>query len=218
MQLCRPREKLLRQGAAALSDIELLAIFLRTGSVGKNVMELAAQMLATFGSLDQVLLANPSVLRRIKGVGDAKITQLHAIAELAQRVNHSKLFQRSYLENPQLVYQYLVGRLAHKDREIFEVIFLDNQHRVISAQTMFLGSIGSVEVHPREIIREALKQNAAALILAHNHPSGVAEPSEADKQITDQINLLCQLLNLRLLDHFVIGKGEFVSFAERGFL
>ncbi|AUX95263.1 RadC family protein [Mixta gaviniae] len=216
--MLKPREKLHKMGASALSDAELLAIFLRTGVSGKPVLALADELLKTFGSLYRLMSAEKSAFRTIKGVGDAKLAQLHAVAELARRFFSAQMMQENALENPQVTQDYLQSVLAHQEREIFMALFLDNQHRVLQAQQMFSGSIASVEVHPREIVRAALKMNAAALILAHNHPSGCAEPSAADRNITQQIRQACQLMNIRLLDHLVIGKGEYVSFAERGWL
>lgn len=213
-----PREKLASKGAEALNDEELLAIFLRTGSCGVSVMALARQMLNKFGSLYDVLSASQEQLADTKGVGVAKITQLHAVAETARRFFATQLARENVMENPQVTRHYLQSVLAHQEREIFMALFLDNQHRVLQAQKMFSGSINSVEVHPREIVREALKLNAAAVILAHNHPSGIAEPSRADREITQRISKACTLLNIRLLDHLVIGHGEFTSFAERGWL
>lgn len=213
-----PREKLQQQGAVALSDEELLAIFLRTGAAGMNVMLLARQMLDQFGSLYRIMTASQQELTGVKGIGAAKLAQLHAIAELGKRFFTAQLAQENVMENPQVTQHYLQSMLAHQERELFMVLFLDNQHRVLQAQQMFAGSINSVEVHPREIVREALKCNAAALILAHNHPSGMAEPSQADREITRKVNQACLLLNIRVLDHLVIGHGEYVSFAERGWL
>lgn len=213
-----PREKLQLLGVETLSDVELLAIFLRTGSAGVNVMVLAQQMLQEFGSLYHLMTASKAAFSGIKGVGDAKLAQLHAIAELAKRFFASQLARENAMENPQVTRHYLQSLLAHQEREIFMALFLDNQHRVLLAQKMFAGSINSVEVHPREIVREALKVNAAALILAHNHPSGMSEPSKADREITHKVSEACGLLNIRLLDHLVIGHGEYVSFAERGWL
>ncbi|MFS2225283.1 DNA repair protein RadC [Pantoea sp. B65] len=217
-QQLMPREKLQQRGAEALTDAELLAIFLRTGSVGQPVMSLASQLLLHFGSLYQVMTADKQAMSAVKGVGDAKLAQLHAVAELGRRFFRAKMAREDVLANPQVTHQYLLGMLAHREREIFMVIFLDNQHRVIAAQEMFAGSINSVEVHPREIIREALKINAAALILAHNHPSGMPEPSAADRDITQQIINAGLLFNIRILDHLVVGHGQYVSFAERGWL
>ena len=213
-----PREKLMLSGAEMLSDAELLAIFLRTGTCGMSVMLLAQQMLNHFGSLYRIMTANQDELAQIKGVGNAKMAQLYAIAELGRRFFASQLARENVMENPQITLQYLQSVLAHQEREVFMALFLDNQHRVLQAQKMFSGTIASVEVHPREIVREALKLNAAAVILAHNHPSGMAEPSRADRDITGKVARACALLNIRLLDHLVIGHGEFTSFAERGWL
>lgn len=213
-----PREKLALKGAESLSDAELLAIFLRTGSQGTNVMLLAQLMLNEFGSLYRIMTANHEALGKIKGLGSAKITQLHAVAELGRRFFASQLARENVMENPLVTRHYLQSVLAHQEREVFMALFLDNQHRVLQAQKMFSGTIASVEVHPREIVREALKLNAAAVILAHNHPSGIAEPSRADRDITGKIGQACALLNIRLLDHLVIGRGEYTSFAERGWL
>ncbi|PNK92980.1 JAB domain-containing protein [Serratia odorifera] len=213
-----PREKLLRDGAAALSDVELLAIFLRTGLPGVHVMQRAEQMLLQFGSLHQLIAADYAQFCSQKGVGDATYSQLQAISELAFRCFACQLAQENALLNPKVTRHYLQSLLAHREREVFLVLFLDNQHRVIRHQEMFTGTISSVVVHPREIVREALKANAAAIILAHNHPSGKAEPSHADRLITEQVANACQLLEIRVLDHLVIGRGECVSFAERGWL
>jgi len=191
MKSMAPREKLKQQGAQALSDVELLALFLRTGTPGQNVMALAQQIVQEFGSLYHIMTASKAAFSGIKGVGDAKLAQLHAIAELAKRFFASQLARESAMENPQVTRHYLQSLLARQEREIFMVLFLDNQHRVLVAQKMFSGSINSVEVHPREIVREALKVNAAALILAHNHPSGMAEPSRADRDVTRKVSEAC---------------------------
>ncbi|WP_072137331.1 RadC family protein [Pantoea ananatis] len=213
-----PREKLKRLGADALSDAELLAIFLRTGSRGVPVMKLAQQMLQELGSLYNIVNASAEDFKGIKGAGEIKLIQLRAVAELAKRFFASQLTRENTLDSPLATRQYLQTLLAEQEREIFIVMFLDNQHRVITARQMFSGSINSVEVHPREIVREALKINAAALIIAHNHPSGRAEPSQADRDITVKICEACRLVNIRVLDHLVIGRGESVSFTERGWL
>lgn len=213
-----PREKLWQEGVASLNDAELLAIFLRTGCVGVNVTELAEKILVHFGSLYQVLTASQQQYKLIKGVGKAKLAQLHAVAELGRRFFYAELKSAHLMDHPQAVYQFLCSQLAHETREIFMVLFLDNQHRLITAERMFMGSLTSVEVHPREIVKEALKLNAAALIMAHNHPSGCAKPSQADKQITRRIQAACDLFSIRLLDHVVIGRGQWVSLAERGLI
>ncbi|MDY4379315.1 DNA repair protein RadC [Pectobacterium brasiliense] len=213
-----PREKLVRLGAESLTDVELLAIFLRTGLPGVHVMQLAEDLLAQFGSLYQLMAADQSAFHHARGVGISKYTQLKAIAELSRRLFFSRLAKEDAMLNPEATGQYLQLLLSRREREVFLVLFLDNQHHVIRHQEMFVGTINSVEVHPREIVREALKANAAALILAHNHPSGKAEPSQADRAITEQIVKACLLMEIRVLDHLVIGHGEYVSFAERGWI
>ncbi|GKW04591.1 RadC family protein [Pectobacterium carotovorum] len=213
-----PREKLVRLGAESLTDAELLAIFLRTGLPGVHVMQLAEGLLAHFGSLYQLMMADQSAFQNAKGVGISKYTQIKAISELSRRLFFSRLAKEDAMLNPEATGQYLQFLLSRREREVFLVLFLDNQHHVIRHQEMFVGTINSVEVHPREIVREALKVNAAALILAHNHPSGKAEPSQADRAITEQIVKACLLLEIRVLDHLVIGQGEYVSFAERGWI
>lgn len=197
-----PREKLIVSGAEALTDVELLAIFLRTGLPGVHVMALSEQQ--TFCA--------------VKGMGVVKFVQFQVVAELARRLYATRLVKEKAMLNPDLTLRYLQSALAHQAREIFTVLFLDNQYRMIRHQEMFAGTIASVEVHPREIVREALKANAAALILAHNHPSGDAEPSSADRMITTHIIQACALMDIRVLDHLVIGRGEYVSFAERGWI
>ncbi|MCA6942185.1 RadC family protein [Pectobacterium polaris] len=213
-----PREKLVRLGAESLTDVELLAIFLRTGLPGVHVMQLAEDLLAHFGSLYQLMAADQAAFHHARGVGISKYTQLKAIAELSRRLFFSRLAKEDAMLNPEATGQYLQLLLSRREREVFLVLFLDNQHHVIRHQEMFVGTINSVEVHPREIVREALKANAAALILAHNHPSGKAEPSQADRAITEQIVKACLLMEIRVLDHLVIGHGEYVSFAERGWI
>lgn len=213
-----PREKLLLRGAASLTDTELLAIFLRTGLPGLHVMQLAARLLEHFGSLHRLMGADEAAFQAIKGVGTAKFVQFQAIAELARRAFSSRLRHEKVMLSPEMTTEFLQGVLAYREREVFVVIFLDNQHYVLHHSEMFSGGLVSVEIYPREIVREALKLNAAAIILAHNHPSGKAEPSEADKQVTQQIIDACELLDIRVLDHLVIGRGDYVSFAERGWL
>jgi len=214
----KPREKLLTRGAATLSNSELLAIFLRTGGSGMPVLEFAHYLLSHFGSLQAVMSASQSQYATIKGIGQSKLSQIYAIAELGKRFYREQLFCQESISDPSEAYYYLVSQLTHLEREVFQVIFLDNRHRVLDAQTMFQGTINSVEVHPREVVKEALRHNAAAIILAHNHPSGVAKPSEADKKITQQIQKASRLFDISVLDHFVIGRGEFFSFAQHGWL
>lgn len=213
-----PREKLMRYGAGSLTDIELLALFLRTGSHGTSVMMLASQLLHHFGSLHQLLSADYPRFKNIKGIGSAKFTQLNAISELARRFYSSQVIEEAPLVNPLMVRDFLSSQLCGEEREIFMAIFLDNQHRVIHHQRMFMGTFDRVEIHPREIVREAIKVNAAAIILAHNHPSGHAEPSKADRMVTKRIVDSCKFMDIRVLDHLVIGRGSCVSFAERGLI
>ena len=213
-----PREKMLRDGIETLSDVELLALFLRTGTRTQDVLTFSHSLLQRFGSLYGLLSAEIEQFADIDGIGIAKYAQLKGIAELARRYFSLRMREEPSLVTPLMTREFLQSQLTGEKREIFMVIFLDNQHRVLQAQKMFSGSIASVEVHPREIVREALKLNAAAVILAHNHPSGIAEPSRADRDITGKVGQACALLNIRLLDHLVIGHGEYTSFAERGWL
>lgn len=213
-----PREKLLKFGAQSLADHELLAIFLRTGIKDIPVLTLSQMLLNDFGSLYHMINASHQVFCQKKGLGTTKYTQLQAVIELSKRYLKFKMTENNVLTSPTLTHHYLASQLANKDREVFLVIFLDNQNHVICSEEMFVGTYNCVEVHPREIVRKALKCNAAAIILAHNHPSGVAEPSQADRKVTQQIEEACNLLDIRILDHFVIGKGEYVSFAERGWI
>lgn len=214
----RPREKLLSLGPAALSDAELLAIFLRTGCVGKSAVDLARELLQEFGGLRPLLEASQTEFCRGPGLGNAKYAQLQAVLEMARRHLSASLQTGNALTSPDLVRQYLSARLRHHQREVFAVLFLDNQHRLITYAELFHDTIDSASVYPREVVKEALARNAAAIILAHNHPSGVAEPSQADRRITERIQAALELVDIRVLDHMVVGDSEVVSFAERGFL
>ena len=213
-----PREKMLSFGITSLTDTELLALFLRTGTAGKSVFILAQELLQHFGSLHGLLNADLDEFRYVEGIGLAKFAQLKGIAELARRYHSVRVLGDNPLLSPEMTKDFLQSQLSDAEREIFMVIFLDNQHRVVKHSRMFSGTLRHVEVHPREIVREAIKVNAAAVILAHNHPSGCAEPSKADKDITDRIIKCCQFMDIRVLDHFIIGRGEYVSFAERGWI
>lgn len=213
-----PREKLLKFGAQSLSDYELLAIFLRTGIKGTPVLNLSQELLCEFGSLYQMMNASHMTFCKKKGLGTTKYTQLQAVLELSKRYLKFKMTESSILTSPNLTHHYLASQFVNKDREVFLVIFLNNQNQVICNEEMFLGTYNCVEVHPREIVRKALSCNASAIILAHNHPSGFSEPSQADRDVTEQIEAACNLVDIRILDHFIIGKGEYVSFAERGWL
>lgn len=213
-----PREKLLQFGVEALSDAELLALFLRTGTRNLPVLTLSQKLLNEFGSFYHLINASHDEFCKKEGLGTAKYTQLKAVVELSHRYLKVKMTKENYLTSPTLTHHYLANHLMDKDREIFMVIFLDNQNHVINSEEMFVGTYNSVEVHPREVARKALQYNAAALILAHNHPSGLAEPSQADRALTKKIEQVCELIDVRVIDHLVIGKGEYVSFAERGWI
>lgn len=214
----RPREKLLNQGAAALSDAELLAIFLRTGLPGRSAVDLARDLLQGFGSLRALLQADLAGFCQHAGLGPAKYAQLQAVMEMARRHLYEELQRGSALTSPREVRQYLRSRLAHLPHEVFACLFLDNQHRVIAFEELFRGTLDSASVYPREVLKRALSHNAAALILTHNHPSGVAEPSQADQILTRRLKEALALVDIRVLDHLVVGDGEPVSFAERGLL
>ncbi|MCX8581688.1 MULTISPECIES: RadC family protein [unclassified Gilliamella] len=217
-RLLMPREKLLQFGVEALSDAELLALFLRTGTRNLPVLTLSQKLLNEFGSFYHLMNASHDEFCKKEGLGTAKYTQLKAVVELSHRYLKVKMTKENYLTSPTLTHHYLANRLMDKDREIFMVIFLDNQNHVINCEEMFVGTYNCVEVHPREVARKALQYNAAALILAHNHPSGLAEPSQADRALTKKIEQVCELIDVRVIDHLVIGKGEYVSFAERGWI
>ena len=214
----RPRERLLSGGAAALSDAELLALVLRHGSRNAGAIELAHALLARFGSLRGTLDAPPGQLREQHGVGPGHCAALHACAEIGRRYLASRIRRGAPLDGPDGVRRFLESRLRHYRYEVFACLFLDNRHRVIRFDELFRGTIDGASVHPREVVRQALEHNAAALILAHNHPSGVAEPSHADRALTRRLREATALVDVRLLDHFVVGDGEVVSFAERGWL
>ncbi|MDU0353452.1 DNA repair protein RadC [Paraglaciecola aquimarina] len=214
----RPREKLLANGAGALSDSELLAIFLRTGIAGCSVLELAQKMLNEFGSLRSLFKASESEFCQVKGLGQAKYVQLQACLEMSQRFMAEKLCRENSFNSVEQTQAYLIAKLRDQPHEVFAMLLLDSQHRLITFRPMFYGTIDSASVYPRVLVQQALKDNAAAVILAHNHPSGVAEPSQADKSITKRIIDAFSLLDIKVLDHFVIGDGVAVSFAQRGLL
>ena len=214
----RPREKLMARGAAALSDAELLAIFLRSGIQGKTALDLAREMLTGHEGLRQLLDARPEQLCRTPGVGPAKYAELQACLEIGRRYLEARLRRGDALSSPDDTRSFLAARLRPYQYEVFACLFLDNRHRVISFEELFRGTIDGASVHPREVVRRALENNAAAIILAHNHPSGVAEPSGADRALTRRLKEAVALVDVRLLDHFVIGDGEVVSFSERGWI
>ena len=217
-QEARPREKLLNKGAETLSNAELLAIFLRTGVSGMNAIELAAHLLDDFGSLRGLMQANLKQFSQRKGLGNAKFAQLQAVLELSRRHLGETLEKQGALTSSSDTARYLTARLRDRVREAFFVLYLDNQHRPIHDEILFEGTINAAGVYPREVVRRALELHANAVILAHNHPSGIAEPSRADRTITSRITDALALVDIRVLDHMVIGDGEVVSFAERGWI
>jgi len=214
----RPREKLLQKGAHSLSDAELLAIFLRTGVKGKTAVDLARELLIEFGSLRALLESDFERFSRSRGLGTAKYAQLQAVLEMARRHLKEALRRGSALTSPDLTRSYLAAQLRAYSHEVFAALFLDNQHRIIEFEELFRGTIDGASVYPREVVKKALSFNAAAVIFAHNHPSGIAEPSEADKYITYRLKQALSLVDIRVLDHFIVGDGEAYSFAEHGLL
>ncbi|MCA6062432.1 RadC family protein [Thalassolituus marinus] len=214
----RPREKLLSRGAQQLSDAELLAIFLRTGVKGKSAVDLARDLLVDFGSLRGLLTADQQAFCQPLGLGSAKYAQLQAVLEMARRHLAEELQRTDALTSPELTRRFLQAQMRDLSHEVFACLFLDSQHRVLKYQELFRGTIDGAAVYPREVLKQALAQGAAAVILAHNHPSGVAEPSQADRAITDRLQQALGLVDIRVLDHLVIGDGYAVSFAERGWL
>lgn len=213
-----PREKLIQLGPKALTDSELLAIFLRTGIRGLSVFEFSQKLIREFGSLSNLMNVSLEEFCKIKGLGIAKYTQLQASIELTSRYLAHQLNDKNFIQSTEIAKNYLSTRLMNQEREIFLVLYLNTQHNVIRTEELFLGTYNCVDIYPREIIKLALKYNASALILAHNHPSGHANPSESDRIMTDKIIKACQLVDLKVLDHFVIGLGEIISFAEQGWL
>lgn len=214
----RPREKFLKFGVQSLSDAELLAIFLRTGVKGKTAVDLARDLLLDFGGLAQILTADHKGFCSGHGLGTAKYVQLQAVLEMSRRYLLQKNMKGDAFTSPDQVREYLSLKLRHLQHEVFACLFLDNKHRVIEYQELFTGTLTSAGVYPREVVKACLAKNAAAVIFAHNHPSGVAEPSDADKQITDQLIKALALIEVRVLDHLIIGDGDPLSFAERGLI
>ena len=214
----RPREKLLSRGAASLSDAELLAIFLRTGVTGKSAVDLARELLNKFGNLTQLFAASEANFCEVHGLGQAKYVQLQAIKEMSLRGLKEELQRGDALNSPRAVRDYLQLLLGARQQEVFLVLFLDTQHRVIASEELFQGTLSQTSVYPREVVKRALAHNAAAVILAHNHPSGVAEPSQSDQLLTAALKQALSLVDVRVLDHFIVGTGKILSFAERGLM
>lgn len=214
----RPREKLIEKGAKSLSDAELLAIFLRTGLPGMNVIELAQHLLNENKTLHNLFNASMEEFCSQKGLGTAKYVQLQAVLELSQRYMQERCQREAVFNSPNSVYDYLTIKMRGLQQEVFMVLYLDSQNRLVKDEILFYGTINSASVYPREVVKAALKNNAAAVIFAHNHPSGIAEPSQADKLITHKLQQALQLVDINVVDHIVVGAHTCVSFAERGLI
>ncbi len=214
----RPRERLLLLGPAALADAELVALLLRTGLKGRSVLQLAHDLLHQFGGITGLLQARPADLARIKGLGPAKRAEVSAVLELARRSLAETLARRPVFDTPERVKDYLRLRIGANDSEVFTVLFLDAQNQLIRVEDMFRGTLTQTSVYPREVVKRALELNAAAVVLAHNHPSGVSEPSSADQYLTQALAKALALIDVRVLDHLVVSRGETVSMAEQGLM
>ncbi len=214
----RPREKLLARGASALSDAELLALLLRTGLPGKNALQMGQELVDTFGGVAGLLHTGPEALKSIKGLGPAKRAELVAVLELARRALAEELKEKPLFATPQAVRDYLQLQLGSRPHEIFAVLFLDSQHRLIALEELFRGTLTQTSVYPREVVVRALALNAASVVLAHNHPSGAAQPSRADEALTQTLKSALGLVDVRVLDHFVVTGSQAVSMAELGLL
>ncbi|MDQ3563864.1 MAG: DNA repair protein RadC [Pseudomonadota bacterium] len=214
----RPREKLLAKGPRSLSDAEIIAIFLRNGVRGKTAVDLAREMITGFGGLRALIDATHSEFCRTHGGGTAKYVQIQAALELGRRYLEEKLTRGDALCNPEDTHRYLNASMRNLPHEVFACLFLDTRHRIICFEELFRGTLDAASVYPREVVKRALLHNAAAVILAHNHPSGIAEPSSADKALTERLRSALELIDIRVLDHFVIGEGDIVSMAERGLM
>jgi len=214
----RPREKLIELGAEALSDAELLAIFLRVGVTGKSAVDLARDLLTQFGSLNGIFAATEHDLSQVHGIGTSKYVQLQAIFEMSRRALSEELQQRDVFKSPQAVRDYLVLKLGSLTKEVFLVLFLDTQNRLLASEELFSGSLSETSVYPREVVKRALHHNAASVIFAHNHPSGIAQQSQADELLTKQLKQALALVDVRVLDHFIVAGNSTLSFSERGLL
>ena len=217
-QDARPREKLLARGPGALSDAELLALLLRTGLPGKNALQMGQELVDTFGGVSGLLHTGADALKKIKGLGPAKRAEIVAVLELARRALASQLQEKAMFSNPQAIRDYLQLQLGSREHEIFAVLFLDTSHRLIVLEEMFRGTLTQTSVYPREVVVRALALNAANVVLAHNHPSGTAQASRADEAITHTLKAALALIDVRVLDHFIVTASEAVSMAELGLI
>ena len=214
----RPREKLLARGPSALSDAELLAILLRTGIAGKGVLQMAQELLDTFGGVGGLLHTQADALKRIKGLGPAKRAEMVAVLELSRRALAKVLQVKALFDSPKAVREYLQLQLGAKQHEVFAVLFLDSQNRLIALEELFRGTLSQTSVYPREVVLRALHHHAAAVVLAHNHPSGTAQPSRADEALTQSLKAALALVDVRVLDHFIVTRDQAVSMAEMGLI
>ncbi|PCJ47317.1 MAG: hypothetical protein COA99_01135 [Moraxellaceae bacterium] len=214
----RPREKMLNKGPEAVSDAELLAIFLRVGVAGKTAVDLARELLIEFGDIRRLLDADLATFTAIKGMGDAKYVQLQAALEIGKRYLAQEMIVGDAITQPEKIKRFLQAKMRAYGQEVFACVYLDNQHRVLEYKELFYGTIDGASVYPREVVKQTLAANAAAVIFAHNHPSGIAEPSMSDKQITKRLVKALNLVDVRVLDHMIVGDSTVVSFAERGLL
>ncbi|MES2353221.1 MAG: DNA repair protein RadC [Pseudomonadota bacterium] len=214
----RPREKLLLKGPCALSDAELLAIFLRIGVAGKSAVDLARELLSKFGSLSNLFAAGEKEFCEVLGLGPAKFAQMKAVLEMARRGLQEELVTGDVLSSPKVVRDFLRLLLHGREEEIFVVIFVDAQNRVIASEELFRGTLTQASVYPREVIKRALHFNAASVIFAHNHPSGLAKPSHADESLTEILKRALMLVDMKVLDHFIVAGSAIMSFAEQGLL
>lgn len=212
----RPRERMLESGAASLSDAELLAIVLGTGVKGRNSLDLARDLLEEFGSLTHIFNSSVDEFCQHDGLGPARYVQMQAMQELILRQMHEQLQERDVMSSSELTREYLRARMRHYPHEVFACLYLDNQHRVVRFEELFTGTIDGAAVYPREVVKRCLHNNAAAVIFAHNHPSGMAEPSHADVAITLRLKSALSTIDVRVLDHIIVGNTEVVSLAERG--
>lgn len=223
----RPREKLLARGPGALSDVELLALLLRTGIKGKGVLQMAQELLqikpkdgsdAGFDGIAGLLGATADDLKRVKGLGPAKRAELVAVLELARRAMAQRMSERTVLDTPDTVKQFLQLQIANRTQEVFAALFLDAQHRLIALEELFQGTLTQTSVYPREVVKRALHWQASSVVLSHNHPSGTVEPSRADEMLTQTLKAALALIDVRVLDHIIVAPGVALSMAERGLL
>ena len=214
----RPQEKLLSSGAASLSDAELLALFIRSGTRGKTAIDIGRELLLQYGSIREILTADQKSLCGFSGLGPARYAALQAAMEIGRRFLDQTLKKQGPLSDPTEASRFLTHQLRDRQHEVFAIIYLDTRHHVIEYEELFTGTLNGATVHPREVVKSVLQHNASAVILAHNHPSGIAEPSQADTSITKKLQQSLALIDVRLLDHLVIGDGEFVSMSDRGLI